>query len=89
MEKCPNCQKETISIKNKLSMAPGETFICSNCNTKLGMNKKAYFIHAIYMLIVGICVFKLSFYLSIAVMIIASILSLFLIIKVVPINILD
>ena len=87
MEKCPHCKKETIEVKKKLALSPKDILICPNCGTKLGLGSYTYFIHASYMLIIGLALFKLPLLIGIAAIIISSILALVLIVKVIPFKI--
>lgn len=89
MEKCPHCEKETIAPKKKLQLSPRDVLLCPECGTKLGLDSRAYFVHGIYMLIVGLSVVKFSIEIGFLAIILSSILALFLIIKVVPFKILN
>lgn len=89
MEKCPHCEKETIKAKKKLALSPKDVLICPECGTKLGLGSYTYFIHAIYMFIVGLSVFKLPVMVGIIAVVLSSILALYLIIKIVPFKIIN
>jgi len=89
MEKCPHCEKETIEAKKKLKLSPRDVILCPECGTKLALDSKAYFIHAVYMLIVGLSLTKFSIIVGFGAIVISSVLALYLIIKIVPFKILN
>jgi hypothetical protein len=89
METCPHCKKDTIPLKGKLSLAPGECFICPNCNTKLTLDKKVFFIHTLYMALVGYSIFNLNILAALAILVGGALLAFFLLIKVVPFKMIE
>lgn len=89
MEKCPHCEKETIPAKKKLALSPRDVLLCPECGTKLALGRNTYFIHAMYMFLVGLSVFKLPLVVGIIAVVISSILALYLIIKIIPFKIIQ
>lgn len=87
MEKCPNCHEETVGIKTKLSLAPGDCYICPNCNKKLKIESYAYFVHSAYLFLCGLAIFKLSLLTALIVIVLASVAAFVILLKVIPLKV--
>lgn len=87
MEKCPHCQNETIEAKKKLALSPKDVLLCPNCGAKLALESYAYFIHGIFTIIVALSITVFPVLIGVGAVILASIISLYLIIKIVPFKI--
>jgi len=87
MEKCPHCNNKTISIKNKLSLAPGDVFFCPQCKAKLKVESYAYFVHAVYVAIIGFSFLRMDLFTALAAFVIASFVAFMILWKVIPLKV--
>lgn len=87
MEKCPNCGEATVSIKTKLSLAPGDCHICTYCKAKLKVETYAYAVHLVYGLIVIYGIWQLPLLTAVITALAATFIAFGVILKGIPLKV--